>query len=66
MAKREHRELCEGHIDCPRCGPDSCGRPVVWAPGGVPHTVLCLGCFQTYGVVADPDPGPATPRAKAE
>jgi hypothetical protein len=48
--KKKHDKLCEGHIDCPTCGPESCGKPVVWDQDGRAVTVLCWGCMKTFGV----------------
>jgi hypothetical protein len=54
IATEGHREWCEGHIDCPNCGPESCSRPVVWQePGSVPVTVLRLSCYKTFNVEVD-------------
>jgi transcription elongation factor Elf1 len=47
---RQHKPFCEGHIDCPTCGPESCGTVVVVRSDGCPITVLCLTCHQRFDV----------------
>ena len=51
VAAADHKQFCEGHLDCPDCG-DMCGKPVVWDQDDNPQTVLCLGCYQTFAVDA--------------
>ena len=48
--EKVHSPHCEGHIDCPKCGPGQCAKVVVWGPGGEADTVLCLGCYEAHGV----------------
>jgi hypothetical protein len=52
---RTHARHCEGHIDCPVCGPDACARPVVWREPGVPAVVVCVTCWTRFDVSEDDD-----------
>jgi len=51
--ERQHAESCEGHIDCPDCGKDSCAKIVIWSVEDgdeSPEVVVCLSCFQRFAV----------------
>lgn len=53
-ADARHHPSCEGHVDCPRCGRETCARPVVWCGDGRVDTVLCLSCWRTFGLLDEP------------
>jgi hypothetical protein len=66
MSRKEHHPSCEGHIDCPDCGPGSCARPVVLDGCATVRVVVCLSCWQRFAVhgvrreaseVSDPERG---------